>query len=886
VPETLLSSPLPCWHESLHAARTDLIVSLSPRSARIATGRPVPVGTPVFLELARDAGIDAIAVASDADAFVVEFVTVDDAAAALIATALQAPRPPLPRTRTDELGVPATAPAELPPFAVETPVALPATERTGEFLAADIDSAIAARSDEDATTTTTTTTTTPTTPAAFVVEPLAPLGEVADAPPPPVDDAPPAWLDGGDDEVAAPFTLQPTPTPTPMPAAPTPETPSRTPETPAWVRAFGADLGEEPELPATSHTQRWPTAHAASSEDSAPVAPPATTTTSPAAATTTPDWLGEATPEPREQAWPATTPTPEPEPALATAMPVAATSTMTTPPGWLGEVTPEPHEQAWSTPPAAPATTTPTTPPSAWPPGVGDPDDDGTATARWPAARVARVATPVPSAAAASTTPAAWSAGSPAPAPTPTPSPLFATASSTTASSTTPASTTPASTTPAPTMTAPITTVPRTASPSPAEETARWPVARVAVAPPATPTPAAPPPTTTTPAAPPPLSFEDAEDVMLEFTAPPRPAVVSRPLPPPEDDGVVEVDFSEFQDVLGVATFKAGDPRPMASSGRVSTPQPVSIALPRTPSTSHSPSPPARNPFAGDSGVGPRPDSTPPVSPDGSVDGVEEQWVVSSPSLPAPRLLDRGLDRVLRSGGPNSVTPQPLPFHDSTPGATAATAAAATATTTTTTTTTAPGPSPAAPLATPPVPTTVPAPLTAPPTTPAPHPAPAPSVVASPSTTPAVQAPPAPRITTVVPPLAPVVAPRPPAVVPVVPPRPPPVVSAPPRPALVVPAVASPAPSPTPVPSSPVPATTPVAVATPMTPSLPPVTASPPMTAPATTPSPQADPPPIAADEHEVVTAPGGPVSVMPLTSSAEDLPLVVGDGEDVDLVD
>jgi len=39
-------------------------------------------------------------------------------------------------------------------------------------------------------------------------------------------------------------------------------------------------------------------------------------------------------------------------------------------------------------------------------------------------------------------------------------------------------------------------------------------------------------------------------------------------------------------------------------------------------------------------------------------------------------------------------------------------------------------------------------------------------------------------------------------------------------------------------------------------------------------------------DEHEVVTSPGGGVQVLPLTSSAEDLPLVMGDGEDVDLLD
>jgi len=811
----MLSSPLPCWHESLHAARTDLIVGLSPRRARIATGRPVPVGTPVFLELGRDAGIDAIAVASDADAFVVEFVTVDDAAAALIAQALQAPKPSLPRTRTDELGVPATAPVELPPFAVETPVALPATERTGEFLAADIDHAIATHD------------VAPAIEAPAIAPAPAPgptldaLGTIdvppAEAQAPPVEDT--SWVDafavspavvediqvGEDFAAAAVVTDLPVVAPVedapvvvaPVEEVPVEEVPVVAAAAPSWVRSFDADLGEEPELPPTSHTQRWPTAHAASSEEGLPTT-----------ATTT----------------------------------ATATATATTPPGWLGEVTPEPHEQAW------PATTTPATTPAApavppmWPTGVGVPDDDGVATARWPAARVARVSTPPLSAPPPpTTTPPTWP-GEVTPAP--------------------------ATTTPPAASTLPVATTPPAA---PAEETARWPVARVAVAPPSAP----------------PLSFEDAEDVVLEFTAPPRPAQVSRPLPPPEEEGVVDVDFSEFRDVLGVATFKAGDARPVATTERVSTPQPVSIALPRTPSTSHTPSTPTRNPFGGDSGVGPRPDSTPPVSPDATpAAGADEQWVVSSPSLPAPRLLDRGLDRLLRSGGPNSVTPQPLPFvHDSTPSATAPAA-------------TTPAPVP------PPIPlTTTPAPMA---TTPAPIATTTPAPIATTTTTtkttpPAPSSAPAARAV-VVPPPTPVVAPKPPPVVPVVPPRPPPVLAAPPpRPMTAVPVEstvqAAPPSRPTtavPVestvsaapaaasPSTPPAAFTPAATPTAADAPPPPAFTSPPPAAPSTRP----EPPPISMDEHEVVTSPGGGVQVLPLTSSAEDLPLVMGDGEDVDLLD
>ena len=46
-----LKSPLPCWHESVASARTDPLVTLSVHGGHIETPRPVPPGTPLFLEL-------------------------------------------------------------------------------------------------------------------------------------------------------------------------------------------------------------------------------------------------------------------------------------------------------------------------------------------------------------------------------------------------------------------------------------------------------------------------------------------------------------------------------------------------------------------------------------------------------------------------------------------------------------------------------------------------------------------------------------------------------------------------------------------------------------------------------------------------------------------
>jgi hypothetical protein len=49
----MLRVPVPCWHESIHSARTDSIVALSPEGAFLQTQRPLPPGTPIFLEIVR-----------------------------------------------------------------------------------------------------------------------------------------------------------------------------------------------------------------------------------------------------------------------------------------------------------------------------------------------------------------------------------------------------------------------------------------------------------------------------------------------------------------------------------------------------------------------------------------------------------------------------------------------------------------------------------------------------------------------------------------------------------------------------------------------------------------------------------------------------------------
>ncbi|MCC7109077.1 MAG: hypothetical protein IT382_07310, partial [Deltaproteobacteria bacterium] len=94
-----LRSPLLCWHESLVSARTDPLVSLSTDGAFIATDRPVPAGTPLFLELSQEeegarAEVDAVAVAGAGPepGFAVRFVALDDEARRFIATRLSEER--------------------------------------------------------------------------------------------------------------------------------------------------------------------------------------------------------------------------------------------------------------------------------------------------------------------------------------------------------------------------------------------------------------------------------------------------------------------------------------------------------------------------------------------------------------------------------------------------------------------------------------------------------------------------------------------------------------------------------------------------------------------------------------------------------------------------
>ena len=90
-----LRSPLLCWHESLVSARTDPLVSLSADGAFIATDRPVPAGTPLFLELSQEeegarAEVDAVAVAGAGPepGFAVRFVALDDDARRFVAARL------------------------------------------------------------------------------------------------------------------------------------------------------------------------------------------------------------------------------------------------------------------------------------------------------------------------------------------------------------------------------------------------------------------------------------------------------------------------------------------------------------------------------------------------------------------------------------------------------------------------------------------------------------------------------------------------------------------------------------------------------------------------------------------------------------------------------
>lgn len=141
-----LHVPLLCWHESLHSARTDPLVALSEDAGFIATERPVPVGTPVFLELALGhasnaarAQIDAVVVSGDAPVemagFSVRFVDVDAAVltwiqhhlvAAVSKRASVAPTtvPDVPRWAPEAMPPPTSAPIADEPWSLP-PVSAP-----------------------------------------------------------------------------------------------------------------------------------------------------------------------------------------------------------------------------------------------------------------------------------------------------------------------------------------------------------------------------------------------------------------------------------------------------------------------------------------------------------------------------------------------------------------------------------------------------------------------------------------------------------------------------------------------------------------------------------------------------------------------------------------
>jgi hypothetical protein len=436
-PETLLTSPVPCWHESLYAARTDVIVRLSARRALLATARPVPVGTLVFLELGHDAGIDGIVVANDADTFLVEFITVDTGAAAVIASALQT-------TARSAIGGSSSR---------RTPLTFPAASGPSEPDDRVSDAAPPL-----------------TRPQAVV----APDGFVGDPNDP--------WISAARRSAATPPLHDGA-------------------RGPSWARALDTHLGEEPDIPDSGHTQRWPIAHAAE--------------------------LAARTPEPRSGL---------PWPAAAfqadRALTVRPTDDVvggprdahrTTTPALSGPHGPwddgsahhpvdlkvpsvvGPGAQGASMPGASlhvPSVATAERRADPWdvlPPTVSlGFDDSEVATTRWPSAHVARAKTP-PS----TTMEAAWPLPAPVSAwldlPTTQQSPALQ-----------------------PTAVQPSTDTPHGSSAAPA-------------------TPASP--TWTTPGVPPPVAVTE-------------PTATSRSSEP---GGVIEVDFSEFRDVLGAATPTAAD---------------------------------------------------------------------------------------------------------------------------------------------------------------------------------------------------------------------------------------------------------------------------------------------------------------------------------------
>jgi hypothetical protein len=407
-PETLLASPLPCWHESLHAARTDVIVRLSVGRALISTARPVPVGTLVFLELGHDAGIDGIAVANDVDTFLVEFITVDSGAAAVIGNALQQ------AARTSTHG----------PSARRTPLTFvsPVLEAEPSHHAA----------------------------AGVVDTPRTPTWSTA-----PASVTAPSSVPRSVD----PQTYQHDPWTAASLRSPSSPLTNDGARGPSWVRALGTNLGDEPEIPDSGHTQRWPTAHAA---EHPPLRPP---------------------PAP-ELPWPDPDAVALHVERAVTLRPVAAVvQAPTTPANPTKQIAPEPRPPWDVLPPTV---------------SLGF-DDSDVATSRWPPAHVAKVRTPP-----ANQVPApSW----------PQPAPIAAWLDVPTPAATT-----------RPTTTTPPTTT-SGAERSSTDETAQWPMTSTWTNDPASPAAAG------------------------------APGGGGRT----HDAGVIEVDFSEFRDVLGAATPTVAD---------------------------------------------------------------------------------------------------------------------------------------------------------------------------------------------------------------------------------------------------------------------------------------------------------------------------------------
>ncbi|MDP2345862.1 MAG: hypothetical protein Q8O67_33290 [Deltaproteobacteria bacterium] len=822
-----LARPLLCWHESRHSARTDLVVSLSMSQAFIATDRPLPPGTPVYLDLDIDNGGAAIdAVASDLQAegsagFGVDFVTVDERALSFLELVLAAfddkANPafpaiePLSAGRMDTPTVPAgpgvgrrlpavTDVDDRLPVTVE-PVeqapaitAAPAVERTAPFV---IEEPPPVATPE---------------PAAAIAEPAATMivePELIEVEPIEEEEAPIAAT-AVEHPIAiqsavTPSNTQAPPTSTPAPAVEVPwEAPAQAPtigdrtRTEELFAAQGAPSTSErpppPPLPPAEPVARTRTAPLGLPAFGSPGAELSDLPTTPAFAKPA---FAEPAPEP--------TPEPAPEPAIVAAPAIVPPATDPR----LAEPTPHPPTlelipavaQPWSRSLAANLPM--------------DESSDVENTQRWPTARVRSDAadvvislpgfapppeppglsagfavgphTPAPSLPSRMPTPVS---GLPAPAPLPlhdetAPWPTARVKTDSFAAATSvPSIRTPDSTAPWPaarvaegpaTTTIDAAAAPAEPSPPAAARDASFDgpsssgfeitfdsvivkadpaliaavasspvVDAVAVEPPVV--VAAP---TAAPAGPPPA--EVSETFEVEFTGPHSPAPKNlfasvpdmppdagttttttttaaaapaagprvRPLPAPDDDAedgeVVDVDFSEFNDVIGVrVTFRSEGPPPAPAPpgltplgtstvrapvrpppGVVDAPAVDSTTAPRVPTPPSARPPPlvrasvlhenpvqlavamspplgggadspstSANPFAGESQPPMQSATVPPMFSAHDPDKWQVGPRLSTPpsSLPTPRLLDAGFSSILTSSGSGSNSPTPMPL--------------------------------------------------------------------------------------------------------------------------------------------------------------------------------------------------------------------------------